>query len=77
MTTRSHTFTIEVVTQLTEPPYYQQFPLETYKVNEVYAEKHLILLVDRSTTLRIAGDGSCDFTGPIRILAKRWARPRH
>jgi len=77
MTTRDSTFTIEVVTQLTEPPYYQEFPQPTYKVDRVHAEKHLILLVDRSTTLRVAADGSCDFTGPIRILAKRWARPRH
>ena len=76
ITTRAHTFTVEIVAQLTEPPYYQEYTRPTYKVDRVHAEKHLILLVDRSTTLRIAADGSCDFTGPIRILAKRWGQPR-
>ena len=76
ITTRDHTFTIEIVTQLTDPPYYQEFGTPTYKVKEVHAQKHLILLVDRSTTLRVGADGSCDFTGPIRILAERWGHAR-
>jgi len=88
MTTRSHNLTIEIVAQLTEPFYYpgtptagQTLPRGSYKTKRIYTQKHLILLVDRSTTLRIVKDaagnpGPCDFTGPVRILGRRWAHMR-
>jgi hypothetical protein len=84
--TRSHTFTIEIVTQVAEPPYYQaHMSRPTYNSDRVHAEKHLLLLADRSTTLRIGKTigadgkerlGPCDFTGPVEILARRWAHQR-
>ena len=85
MTTRSHTFTIEVVAQTTDPPYYPgPDRRRSYNTRRVYTDKHLILLVDRSTTLRIKKEmvngneelGPCDFTGPVRVLARRWAHQR-
>ncbi|HUU42760.1 MAG TPA: hypothetical protein VMX57_03215, partial [Planctomycetota bacterium] len=78
MTTRDHTFTIEIVTELTDPPYYpgRKYYRGAYKVDTVHANKRLILMVDRSTTLRIDADGRCDFTGPMRVLARRWGHDR-
>jgi len=78
MTTRDHTLTIEIVTELTDPPYYpgRKYYRGAYKVDTVHANKRLILMVDRSTTLRIDADGRCDFTGPMRVLARRWGHDR-
>jgi hypothetical protein len=85
LTTRSNTFTIEIITQLTDPPYYPgaNYHRGAYKCKynygyeyQPYAQRHLLLLVDRSTTLRLGPNGSCDFTGPVRVLARRWSHER-
>ena len=78
MTTRSNTFTIEIVAQIAEAPYYpgRKFRRGAYKSLRVYSQKHLILLADRSSTLRIDPYGRCDFTGPVRVLARRWGHER-
>ena len=78
LTTRDHTLTIEIVVQMTDPPFHpgKKYVRGAYKVRNVYSNKHLILLVDRSTTLRIDPGGRCDFTGPMRILARRWGHDR-
>lgn len=78
LTTRSHTFTVEIVVQITDVPFHpgRNYRRGAYKVRRVYAEGHLVLLVDRSTTLRVNPNGTCDFTGPVRILGRRWSHKR-
>ena len=78
MTTRSNTFTIEIVAQVAKAPYYpgRKFRRGAYRSDRIYAQKHLILLADRSSTLRIESNGRCDFTGPVRVLARRWGHER-
>ena len=85
LTTRCHTFTVEIVTQLSDPPYYpgKNYHRGAYKITSnygyeylPYAQRHLLLLADRSTTLRVGPNGSCDFTGPVRVLARRWSHER-
>ncbi len=83
MTTRANVFTVEVVTQLTDAPkhpgsnYLRGSYGGSHNSPRVYAEKHLIMLVDRTTTLRFKpATGAADFTGPCRILARRWGHDR-
>jgi hypothetical protein len=79
LTTRSHALTIEILGQVTTKPFYpgDKYPRKTYRVNTVLGQRHLVLLIDRSGTLRINEDGTCDFTGPIRILSRRWSHVRN
>ncbi|HUV39104.1 MAG TPA: hypothetical protein VMY39_05790 [Planctomycetota bacterium] len=78
LTTRSNTFTVEIVTQIVDAPKWpgKNHHRGYYQTDFVHSEKHLILLLDRSTTLRFNPDGSCDFTGPMRIHARRWGHER-
>ncbi len=78
-TTRNTVFTVEIIAELTEPPYYpgRAYPHKSYRVNSdgIHAQKHLLAIMDRSTALQVnSTTGQCDFTGPVRILAMRWAQ---
>ncbi len=78
LTTRNSVFTVEIVTELTAPPYYPGHALQhgCYKIqsDSVRSRKHLLAVLDRSQTLRVASDGTCDFTGPVKVLVQRWAQ---
>jgi hypothetical protein len=66
-TTRSSVFEVDMNVQLCDPPYYPggRYPFKTYRIKREYARKQLLGILDRSTALRVAPDGTCDFSGPI------------
>jgi hypothetical protein len=66
-TTRSSVFEVDLNVQLCEPPYYPDkwLPFRAYRTRRTYARKQLLGILDRSTALRVAPDGTCDFSGPI------------
>ncbi|HUU42248.1 MAG TPA: hypothetical protein VMX57_00625, partial [Planctomycetota bacterium] len=78
-TTRSNVFDVDLVVETCNPPYYprssntpRKLPFRTYKTDEVYARKHLLGILDRSTCLRIGPDGRCEFTGPVDVRMLRF-----
>ena len=77
-TTRNMVFTAEVITEITDPPLYpgRATPHHAYVVSStgIRAQKHLLAIMDRSSAFKVRSDGGCDFTGPVRILALRWAQ---
>ena len=77
-TTRNKVFTVEILTELTDPPYHigHATPHKTYKINSdsIRARKHLLAILDRTTSFKVRSNGECDFNGPVRIMALRWAQ---
>ena len=78
-TTRNSVFTIEILAELTEPPYHPGRAMpqhQAYKVRsqDIHARKHLLAVLDRTPTFQVKADGSCDFTGPVKVLIMRWAQ---
>jgi len=78
-TTRNSVFTIEIIAELTEPPYHPGYTMtqhRSYTVNssDIHARKHLLAVLDRSDTLHVASNGECDFTRPVKVLVLRWAQ---
>jgi hypothetical protein len=72
-TTRSSIFEVDVNAEICDPPYYpgRNLPYHAYKTKQSYARKQLTALLDRSTTLRVSPDGSCDFSGPVGVRLLR------
>ena len=64
--------------EVTKPPYYPGHTMEhkCYKVRsgDVQGQKHVLAVLDRTTTFRVEPDGTCDFTGPVRVMVMRWAQ---
>jgi len=78
-TTRSNVFEIDLSVDICERPYYpersgvqRRLPCRTYRTRRSYARKELLGILDRSTCLRVAGDGRCDFSGPIDVRMFRF-----
>jgi len=77
-TTRSNVFDIDLVVETCQPPYYpnrygtpRKLPFRTLKTEQVFARKHVLALLDRSTCLRIGPNGRCEFTGPVDVRMLR------
>jgi hypothetical protein len=72
-TTRSGVFEVDINAEICAPPFYpgRKLPYPVYKTNQSYARKQLIGILDRSTILRVAGDGRCDFSGPVEVRMLR------
>jgi len=70
MTTRSQTFTVEVVAQMTDPRTIRsQHPARRLQVEPRLRAEELILLVDRSTTLRFRSrETTGPATSPVRCV---------
>ena len=84
-TTRSSVFNMDLVVDYCAPPYYPlsfnsnnygapvKLPMRTYKSRTVFARKQVLTILDRSTCLRVAGDGRCDFSGPVEVRMLRFS----
>jgi len=72
-TTRDNVFEVDINAQTCSPPFYpgRKLPYPVYKTKQAHARKQLIGILDRSTILRVASDGRCDFTGPVEVRMLR------
>jgi hypothetical protein len=73
-TTRANVFELCVTVDIGPPPPYpgRKLPMKTWKSKTPYAHKQIVGVLDRSTTLRIEPNGSCDFTAPIDLRMLRF-----
>ena len=73
ITTRANVFSFDLSVQICDPPYYPgaEYPFKAYKVNQGYSRKQILGALDRSTTLRVKPDGSCDFNGDVDVKMLR------
>jgi len=73
-TTRANVFGVDLDVRICDPPAYpgKRYPFRHYKTEprRSYPRKQVMGILDRSTTLRVNPDRTCDFTGPVepRIL---------
>ncbi|HUV38826.1 MAG TPA: hypothetical protein VMY39_04400, partial [Planctomycetota bacterium] len=75
-TTRANVFEVDVNVQLSEPPFYpgRKLPFPAYKTRgDEFGRKQILTILDRSTTLRVNPDGTCDFTGPVETRMLRFS----
>ena len=76
-TTRSNVFDVDLVVETCDPPYYAgKLPLRTYKSRQIFARKRALGVLDRSTCLRVANNGECDFRGPVKTRILRFGDDR-
>ena len=77
LTTRNSVFTAEIIAEVSNPPYYPGqlvHPSWLVRDTDVFARKHLLAILDRSRTLQVNPNGTCDFSGPVKVRALRWAQ---
>jgi len=72
-TTRANVFQVDLNVEICEPPYYpgRKLPFKVSKTKRSFARKQFLIIMDRSTVLRVNPDGTCDFTGPVQVRMLR------
>jgi len=82
-TTRCNVFELDLNVDICKPPYYPQvsgsprkLPFRVCKTLQVFAKKQTLAILDRSTCLRVAPDGRCDFSGPVDIRMLRFTEDK-
>ena len=72
-TTRANVFEVDINARICQPPYHPgpKLPYPAYKSKREFARKQLLAILDRSTSLCVNSDGTCDFTGPVKVRMLR------